>query len=136
MSPTDLQRRVRAISWYVVLCLGVLYHLRHPLLALERVASVTRECLVLETVVDMTATRGRRWPSTKHRAPWRSHQLVGPNVPALQAMLRSVGFVEVLVVTPQRSTAYRPARAPPPPAGQDALGPACRQDRAVCHAFR
>ena len=37
----------------VVFFLGVLYHLRHPLLALERVASVTRKLLILETVVDM-----------------------------------------------------------------------------------
>src|SRR5882672_3671420 len=36
----------------VVLFLGVLYHLPHPLLALERVASVTGGVLILETVVD------------------------------------------------------------------------------------
>src|SRR5262249_15301990 len=36
----------------VVLFLGVLYHLRHPFLAIERVASVTGELLVLETQVD------------------------------------------------------------------------------------
>jgi hypothetical protein len=61
----------------------------------------------------------------------------GPNVPALQAMLRSVGFVEVLVVTPQRSTAYRALRALHHRLqARNALGPACRQDRAVCHAFR
>jgi len=34
------------------LILGVLYHMRHPLLALERVASVTKDQLVLETHVD------------------------------------------------------------------------------------
>src|SRR5512134_2720666 len=33
----------------LVLCLGVLYHMRHPLLALERVASVTRGRLILQT---------------------------------------------------------------------------------------
>src|SRR5689334_19416830 len=37
----------------VVLFLGVLYHLRNPLLALERVASVCRDVLILETVVDL-----------------------------------------------------------------------------------
>ena len=36
----------------LVLILGVLYHMRHPLLALERVASVTKDQLVLETHVD------------------------------------------------------------------------------------
>ena len=43
----------RVGTFDVVLFLGVLYHLPHPLLALERVASVTRELLILETVVDM-----------------------------------------------------------------------------------
>ena len=43
----------RAGTFDVVLFLGVLYHLPNPLLALERVASVTRERLILETVVDM-----------------------------------------------------------------------------------
>ena len=38
----------------VVLFLGVLYHMRHPLLSLERMASVTKERLILETLVDMT----------------------------------------------------------------------------------
>ncbi len=37
----------------VVFFLGVLYHMRHPLLALERVASVTRGLLVLETHLDL-----------------------------------------------------------------------------------
>ena len=41
----------------VVLFLGVLYHLRHPLLALERVFSVTKDLLILETHVDMLSTR-------------------------------------------------------------------------------
>jgi tRNA (mo5U34)-methyltransferase len=41
----------------LVLFLGVLYHLRHPLLALERVAAVTAKQLILETHVDLTWSR-------------------------------------------------------------------------------
>src|SRR5215212_3755329 len=37
----------------VVLFLGVLYHLPNPLLALERVAAMANDLLVLETVIDM-----------------------------------------------------------------------------------
>ena len=37
----------------VVLFLGVLYHMKHPLLALERVASVAKDMVIVETVVDM-----------------------------------------------------------------------------------
>lgn len=33
----------------VVFFLGVLYHLRHPLVALERLAKLTREVAVIET---------------------------------------------------------------------------------------
>src|SRR5713101_1737289 len=39
----------RVGTFDIVLFLGVLYHMRHPLLALERVASVTRELLIVET---------------------------------------------------------------------------------------
>ena len=41
----------------VVLFLGALYHVRHPLLALERVFSVTGKQLILETHVNLLHTR-------------------------------------------------------------------------------
>ena len=44
-------------TWDVVLFLGVLYHMRHPLLALEKVASVTKEMVIVETVVDMLSQK-------------------------------------------------------------------------------
>jgi|tagenome__1003787_1003787.scaffolds.fasta_scaffold20984776_2 tRNA (mo5U34)-methyltransferase len=94
----------------VVLCLGVLYHMRHPLLALERVAAVTGDLLVLETHVDMT------WTRRPAAAFYPSHQLGldptnwwGPNPEAVAGMLHAVGFQHVDVVTPD-STAYRAAR--------------------------
>jgi len=40
-----------------VFFLAVLYHLRHPLLALERVAAVTGDLLFLETEVDLALGR-------------------------------------------------------------------------------
>jgi tRNA (mo5U34)-methyltransferase len=43
LSPEDLG------SWDLVLFLGVLYHLRDPVTAIERVASVTNDQLILET---------------------------------------------------------------------------------------
>jgi tRNA (mo5U34)-methyltransferase len=95
----------------VVLFLGVLYHMRHPLLALERVASVTRELLILETHVDMTLTRR---PAA---AFYPSHELGldptnwwGPNPEAVVGMLRAVGFSEVEVVSSD-SSLYRWSRA-------------------------
>jgi tRNA (mo5U34)-methyltransferase len=122
----------------VVLFLGVLYHLRHPLLALERVASVTRKVLILETVVDMVGF-GRPaaafYPGRElNNDPtnwW------GPNVPALHGMLRDVGFDEVRTVTPVPSAAHRAARAIAHRLrGTNDLRAAFRQDRAVVHGTK
>ncbi|HVT49801.1 MAG TPA: DUF1698 domain-containing protein [Vicinamibacterales bacterium] len=120
----------------VVFFLGVLYHLRHPLLALERVASVTRGTLILETVVDMV---GIRRPAA---AFYPERELNGdptnwwgPNVPAVEGMLKDVGFADVRTITRLPSWPYRAARAVSHALrGKNRLGPAFRQDRAVFHA--
>jgi tRNA (mo5U34)-methyltransferase len=126
----------RVGTFDVVFFLGVLYHLRHPLLALERVASVARDLLVVETVVDMA---GIRRPAA---AFYPGRELNndptnwwGPNVPAVAAMLESVGFRQVEIVSPQRSAPYRAARALSHHLrGKERLSPAFRRDRAVFHA--
>jgi tRNA (mo5U34)-methyltransferase len=122
----------------IVLLLGVLYHLRHPLMALERVASVTRHMLILETVVDMVGFRRPAlafYPDrelNKDPTNWW-----GPNLPAIHGLLRSVGFTDVRTVTPQRSAPYRAGRALTRwLRGTDRLDPAFRQDRAVVHAIK
>ena len=120
----------------VVLFLGVLYHLRHPLLALERIASVTRTLLILETVVDMVGIRrpamafypGRELNNDPTN--WWA-----PNVPALHEMLRFVGFTDVRTITPERSAIYRAARAVSHKLrGKNSIAEAFRQDRAVIQA--
>ena len=88
----------------VVLFLGVLYHLEHPLLALERVASVTRSCLILETLIDMTFTRrpaAAFYPSDEH-LNWSNWW--GPNAPAVVGMLKVAGFSDVRIVQPRSLT--------------------------------
>src|ERR671933_1283270 len=47
----------RVGNFDVVLFLGVLYHMRHPFLALERMAAVTRELLIIETHVESLGVR-------------------------------------------------------------------------------
>jgi tRNA (mo5U34)-methyltransferase len=126
----------RVGTFDLVLLLGVLYHLPHPLLALERVASVTRDLLILETVVDMV---GFARPAV---AFYPNRELNndptnwwGPNPPAVQAMLRTVGFETVRTLTSTPSTTYRAARALSHWArGKNRLPLAYRQDRAVFHA--
>jgi tRNA (mo5U34)-methyltransferase len=122
----------------VVLFLGVLYHLPNPLLVLERVASVTNDLLVLETVVDMVGVRrpaAAFYPDRElNNDPtnwW------GPNPAAVIGMLRSVGFGRVEMITPEKSAAFRAARAVKHwLTGKNKLGPAFRQDRAIFHAYK
>jgi tRNA (mo5U34)-methyltransferase len=99
----------------VVLFLGMLFPMRHPLLALERVASVSRELLVVETLVDMTflhSPAAAFYPSEK-RTEKRSRR--GPNRAAVLGMLEAVGFARVVPFPLKRLTAAHlvglPARA-------------------------
>jgi len=61
----------------IVLFLGVLYHMRHPLLALERVASVTRERLILDTCGSLVANASRYGLLSRGRVGRRLDELVG-----------------------------------------------------------
>ncbi|HET7218523.1 MAG TPA: DUF1698 domain-containing protein [Vicinamibacterales bacterium] len=128
----------RVGTFDVVLFLGVLYHLRHPLLALERIAAVTRKLLILETVVDMVGF------SRPAAAFYPARELNndptnwwGPNLPALHAMLRDVGFDEVRTVSGPPSALYRAARAVSHALrGKNRIDLAFRQDRAAVHAVK
>jgi tRNA (mo5U34)-methyltransferase len=98
----------------VVLFLGVLYHLRHPLLALDIVAEKVRDQLVLQTLTmpgeeveptpeDLSLEERERllapgWP----RMAFIEHRLAGdptnwwaPNRACVEAMLRSAGLAVV-----------------------------------------
>jgi len=96
----------------LVLFLGVLYHLRHPLLALEKVAAMTGKCLILETEVDLIGLRQpviTFYPGSElNNDPtnWWA-----PNPRALLKMLKDVGFTRAQVVAPPRSLAHRMGRA-------------------------
>jgi tRNA (mo5U34)-methyltransferase len=83
----------------VVLFLGVLYHMKHPLLALERVASVTRTQLIMSTQVDLIGVKRPAmalYPDAELNGD--PTNWVGPNPAAVIAMLKMVGFdrVEIL----------------------------------------
>jgi tRNA (mo5U34)-methyltransferase len=126
----------RVGTFDVVLFLGVLYHVPNPLLALEKVASVTRGTLIVETVVDLLGVNRPAavfYPGTElNRDPtnwW------GPNPPAVVGMLKTVGFDRVRTVTPLPNAAYRAARAAwHRIQGKNRFALAFRQDRAVFHA--
>ena len=87
----------------LVLYLGILYHMRHPLLALERVCGVTREMAIVET----HALLRFRKPMLEF---YPGDELFGdptnwfvPNAPAIEGLLKAAGFrkvVQVLGPTP------------------------------------
>lgn len=84
----------------VVLFLGVLYHLRDPLMALEKVAAVTREMMILETHIELNLGKGPRAVFYEHAEQnadptnwW------GPNAECVEAMTRAVGFSQVERIT-------------------------------------
>ncbi len=81
----------------LVLFLGVLYHLKHPLLALEKVYSVTKNQLILETHAELTGKRPSMvfYPDSELNADPTNWW--GPNPAAVIAMLKTVGFRRVQV---------------------------------------
>jgi tRNA (mo5U34)-methyltransferase len=67
-------------SWDLVLFMGVLYHLRHPLLALDLVARCTRKLLVLQTLTMPDAPE----PEARLDVPFDRRQvLAAPGWPKL-----------------------------------------------------
>jgi tRNA (mo5U34)-methyltransferase len=96
----------------VVLFLGVLYHMRHPMLSVERVASVTREMVVLETAVDMLSYRRPAmafYPGDELGCD--ATNWCGPNPAAVVGMLKAAGFRRIEIVSGVRSSWFRLAKA-------------------------
>jgi tRNA (mo5U34)-methyltransferase len=122
----------------VVLFLGVLYHMRHPLLALERLRSVTRELLILETHVDLLGLRRPAmafYPRFELDGDWSNWW--GPNPAAVVAMLEQAGFASAVQVHPRSSLPGRAARTLRMLRGRARTEPrtaVVRQGRAVFHA--
>ena len=121
-------------SFDVVLFLGVLYHLPDPLPILERVASVTRERLILETHADLQSLRR---PAMAYYPGDELHgdasNWWGPNLPLLEALLRGHGFTRIEVAN-RPGLPFRVARA----LSRRARGERYRSDwgRLTVHALR
>jgi tRNA (mo5U34)-methyltransferase len=95
----DLPGALAGQRFGLVLFLGVLYHLRHPLLAIEKIAEITAPGghVIVETAVDADTLMDRPL-----MAFYPGDELNGdptnwwtPNVPALAGMLGTSGFTDV-----------------------------------------
>ena len=116
-----------------VLFFGVFYHLRHPLLGMEKICSITREaCFVESYVTDGAAPTGDSSPVPNLLEFYETTELggqvdnwCGPNTKCLLAMCRSAGFarakLEGVVAGRARVTCYR--RWEPPPENPAAPAP-------------
>jgi tRNA (mo5U34)-methyltransferase len=98
----------------ITLALGLLYHLKHPILALENLYRVTKELLVIETAImpvgktpksfaySFGAMKTTLHPLAYVENPPESKEQVFnwflPGVEALMALLRNAGFAEVELI--------------------------------------
>jgi tRNA (mo5U34)-methyltransferase len=98
----------------IVLFLGVLYHLKHPLLALEKICAVTRDvCLIDSFVVDGAAWQQDARPPLPYVEFYETDELAGqtdnwsgPTVGAVEALARAAGFARATVMRVTERTAH------------------------------
>jgi tRNA (mo5U34)-methyltransferase len=87
----------------IVLFMGVLYHLKHPLLALERVCAITKELAVVDSFI--LREEHRPGENVENRPVMEFYEneefggqtdnWCGPSLPCLMAMCRTAGFARV-----------------------------------------
>jgi tRNA (mo5U34)-methyltransferase len=87
----------------IVLFLGVLYHLKHPVLGLERVCALTKDLAIVESyITDAEAAQSGTNDTLPSMEFYETDLLgdqidnwVGPNLECLMAMARTAGFARV-----------------------------------------
>ncbi|MCW5970430.1 MAG: DUF1698 domain-containing protein [Blastocatellales bacterium] len=100
--------RDRLGAFDITLFLGVLYHLRHPLLALERVCEVTREVAIIETHASDNLFETEHPVMEFYEIDELGGQYDnwwGPNTSCLVKMVRAAGFARAEVIRRQASRA-------------------------------
>lgn len=124
-----------------VFFLGVLYHLKHPLLGLEIVCAATRET----ALVDSFVTDGDTWRENARALPslefyetdelgGRLDNWFGPSVSALLALCRAAGFARVELLEARGHLASVACHRRWEPVPQADLAPAPKLLSAVNHA--
>jgi tRNA (mo5U34)-methyltransferase len=94
----------------IVLFFGVLYHVKHPLLALERVCELCREDAYVESYVTDTGGDTSAVPvmefyeTTELRGQFDNW--IGPNTSCLLALCRAAGFARVQLESVDQSRAH------------------------------
>ena len=107
----------------IVLFFGVLYHLRHPLLGLEKVLSLTSDLALIESLVipaDAHTTGSHRSYMEFYETTELGGQLdnwFGPTTDCLLSLCRAAGFAQVMFLNEanQRATVMCSRHLPRPP---------------------
>ena len=87
-------------TYDLVIFTGVVYHMKHPLLALEKLFSVTGTQAIVESHVDMLDDKRPSmafYPGDELNGD--PSNWWGPNIPCLEAMLKTVGFRTVKLIS-------------------------------------
>jgi tRNA (mo5U34)-methyltransferase len=97
----------------IILFFGVLYHLRHPLLGLERICQLTRDVAFVESFVIDDGPGSDSFSATPVLQFYEYDELLGqfdnwfgPSTTALLAMCRSAGFARVQLETVKDQRAH------------------------------
>lgn len=110
----------------IVLFMGVLYHLKHPLLALERVCALTTDLAAVDSFILREEHRPGHKPTQRPMMEFyetnemggQTDNWVGPNLECLLAFCRTAGFARVELRNVIQHSAcvacYRKWPAPPP----------------------
>jgi tRNA (mo5U34)-methyltransferase len=115
----------------IVLFMGVLYHLKHPLLALERVCAITKDLAVVDSFI--LREEHRPGENIENRPVMEFYEneefggqtdnWCGPSLPCLMAMCRTAGFarVEHRATLPNGAciACFRTWETPEPPVSAD-----------------
>jgi tRNA (mo5U34)-methyltransferase len=122
----------------LVLFMGVLYHMKHPQLSLDRLYGVTGKLAIIETVTDMTFS-SRPAMAVYEQGEFQNTDpstWCAPNITGLIAMLKTAGFRRVDVVHKKppyvrigRALKYQVTRGIP-------FWNTVQQSRVVVHAWR
>jgi tRNA (mo5U34)-methyltransferase len=121
----------RAIGQFdITLALGLLYHLKHPILALENLYQITRELLIIETAIMPPERTPDSFSHPLGEKQMLLHSLAFvenpsdakeqvfnwflPGLESLQALLRTTGFRAVEVVEAKNERAIVVCRKPKP----------------------
>ncbi len=101
-----------AVGYFdIVLFFGVLYHLKHPLLALERVCELTTDMACIESlVIEEPSNLDRHVPVMEFyegtELAGQFDNWVGPNTACLLAFCRTAGFARVELMSVKENRAH------------------------------